>query len=227
MGMHDPVNFDSVLLDGLLADWLQGLQAQAVEAVAVLAPDALAVPDAPVRRMVAAVHPARLLPAAQALADSSDFGEAWTRSASPLVAWQDIAAEATAETARWRRLWLAAGLRSAVRVEFPLPAGRAFECFLFTPRALHDRGEAALIAWSAFNVWPLVRQAIAQARSPLSARETECLQLAFGGLTAADTARRLACSERTVAYHLANAMRKLGVDSKIAAVQRACWLGAI
>jgi LuxR family quorum-sensing system transcriptional regulator SolR len=30
-----------------------------------------------------------------------------------------------------------------------------------------------------------------------------------------------------VNYHLANAMAKLGVDNKLAAVQRACWLGAL
>ena len=44
---------------------------------------------------------------------------------------------------------------------------------------------------------------------------------------AAETALALACSERTVTYHLANAMRKLQVESKVAAIQRACWIGAI
>jgi LuxR family quorum-sensing system transcriptional regulator SolR len=37
----------------------------------------------------------------------------------------------------------------------------------------------------------------------------------------------MACSERTVNYHLANAMAKLKVDNKLAAVQRACWIGAL
>jgi ATP/maltotriose-dependent transcriptional regulator MalT len=31
----------------------------------------------------------------------------------------------------------------------------------------------------------------------------------------------------TVNYHLANAMGKLKVDNKMAAIQRACWIGAI
>ena len=37
----------------------------------------------------------------------------------------------------------------------------------------------------------------------------------------------LQCTERTVNYHLANAMAKLKVDNKMAAIQRACWMGAI
>ena len=44
---------------------------------------------------------------------------------------------------------------------------------------------------------------------------------------ARQSAEQLACSERTVNYHLANAMAKLKVDNKLAAVQRACWIGAL
>ena len=51
--------------------------------------------------------------------------------------------------------------------------------------------------------------------------------LAFQGLTARESSQRLHCTERTVNYHLANAMGKLKVDNKMAAIQRACWLGAI
>jgi LuxR family quorum-sensing system transcriptional regulator SolR len=72
-----------------------------------------------------------------------------------------------------------------------------------------------------------VKRSIAQARSTLSPRERECLVLAFQGLTARESAQRLTCTERTVNYHLANAMSKLKVDNKMAAIQRACWLGAI
>ena len=61
----------------------------------------------------------------------------------------------------------------------------------------------------------------------LSPRERECLVLAFQGLTARQSAERLQCTERTVNYHIANAMNKLKVDNKMAAIQRACWLGAI
>ena len=114
-----------------------------------------------------------------------------------------------------------------VRVEFTLPAGRAFECFMFSPRELTDRTDAALLAWSALNIWPLVKRSIATARSTLSPRERECLELAFQGRTARETGLLLQCSERTVNYHLANAMGKLKVDNKMAAIQRACWLGAL
>ena len=222
--MNQPVNFDSVQLDGMLNDWVAGLRNWAVEAVVVLGPDPFgARPD----RLVAAVHPPRLLEAAVALAQSTDFGAPWRDSDAPLVAWQDIAPSAMENANRWRRQWLAHGFQSVVRVEFPLPNGRAFECFMFTPRALHDRAEAAALAWSALNIWPLLKRAIAAARSPLSQRECQCLELAFEGRTAAETALALACSERTVTYHLANAMRKLQVESKVAAIQRACWIGAI
>jgi DNA-binding CsgD family transcriptional regulator len=70
-----------------------------------------------------------------------------------------------------------------------------------------------------------VKRSIAQARSTLSPRERECLVLAFEGLTARESSQRLSCTERTVNYHLANAMGKLKVDNKMAAIQRACWIG--
>jgi DNA-binding CsgD family transcriptional regulator len=72
-----------------------------------------------------------------------------------------------------------------------------------------------------------VKRSIAQARCTLSPRERECLELAFQGLTAKESAAHLRCAERTVNYHLANAMGKLRVDNKMAAIQRACWLGAL
>ncbi|MFM7331585.1 MAG: helix-turn-helix transcriptional regulator [Brachymonas sp.] len=61
----------------------------------------------------------------------------------------------------------------------------------------------------------------------MSAREKECLGLAFDGLTAVETSKRLECSERTVNYYLSNAMRKLGVDNKLQAVERAVWYGVL
>lgn len=220
-----PVNFDSVGVDAILADWVRALQDQGVEAVLVLGPNPMGGHDA---REVLAVHPPRLLGPAQALADSPDFGASWRDSDAPLVAWQDISKSAYAEQAgRWRRLWLAHGYQTVVRVAFSLPAGRAFECFMFSPRAFADRSEAAALAWSAFNIWPMLRRAIAEQRVTLSPREHESLNLAFEGLTARETALRMDCSERTVNYHLANAMAKLKTDNKLSAVQRACWLGLI
>jgi LuxR family quorum-sensing system transcriptional regulator SolR len=219
-----PVNFDSVGLDGILADWVCALRDQGVEAVLVLGPNPLGGRD---EREVLAIHPPRLLGPAEALAESRDFGAGWRDSDAPLVAWQDISKSSFEQSSRWRRLWLAHGYQTLVRVAFSLPAGRAFACFMFSPRAFADRSEAAVLAWSAFNVWPMLRRTIAEQRVGLSPRELESLNLAFEGLTARETALRMDCSERTVNYHLANAMAKLQTDNKLAAVQRACWIGLI
>lgn len=220
-----PVNFDSVGVDAILADWVRALHDSGVEAVVVLGPNPTGGQD---ERDVLAVHPPKLLGAAEALAESRDFGASWRDSDAPLVAWQDIAKSAYAEgTGRWRRLWLAHGHQTLVRVAFSLPAGRAFECFMFSPRAFSNRSEAATLAWSAFNIWPMLRRAIAEQRVTLSPREYESLNHAFEGLTAKESALRMDCSERTVNYHLSNAMSKLKTDNKLSAVQRACWLGLI
>ena len=224
MALGVPVNFDSVSLDGILSDWIGALREFSVEAVVILGPDPFGTSE---DRHVVAVHPPVRVDAARALAQSRDFGAPWRDSDAPLVAWQSIAKSDHLGSTRWRQLWLAHGYQTVVRVEFSLPAGRAFECFMFSPRELTDRTEAASLAWSALNIWPLVRRAIAQARSTLSPRERECLVLAFQGLTARESSLRLSCTERTVNYHLANAMGKLKVDNKMAAIQRACWIGAI
>ncbi len=222
--MQLPVNFDSVSLDGILSDWVCALREFSVEAVAVLGPDPFGGAE---DRQVVAVHPPVVADAAQALAESRDFGAPWRDSDAPLVAWQYISKTDHLSSSRWRMLWLAHGYQTVVRVEFSLPAGRAFECFMFSPRELTDRAEAASLVWSALNIWPLVKRCIAHARSTLSPRERECLVLAFEGMTARESAQRLHCSDRTINYHLANAMSKLKVDNKMAAIQRACWLGAI
>jgi LuxR family quorum-sensing system transcriptional regulator SolR len=219
-----PVNFDSLDVDALIADWVGALRDQGVESVVVLGPNPLGGRD---DREVLAVHPPRLLGAAQALAESCDFGASWRDSDAPLVVWQDISKAAFEQASRWRRLWLAHGQQTLVRVAFSLPAGRAFECFMFSPRMFADRAEAAALAWSAYNIWPLLRRAIAEQRVSLSPREQQSLNFAFEGLTARESAARMDCSERTVNYHLANAMAKLQTDNKLSAVQRACWVGLI
>jgi len=226
--MRPPVNFDSIAIDSMLSDWISALREFSVEAVVVVGPDPFGQRS---DRLVTAVHPPRFLDAALALAQSSDFGAPWCEPDAPLVAWQHIAKSNQAGNLdagnRWRLLWMAHGFQTAVRVEFALPSGRAFECFLFSPREFHDRAEAAALVWSALNIWPRFKRAMAAASSPLSPRERECLELAFEGLTAKQSAERLGCADRTVTYHLSNAMAKLKVDNKMAAIQRACWIGVI
>lgn len=222
--MTQPANFDSVMLDGLLADWMAALRSEAVEAMIVLGPD---VPSAAWQRSVCVVHPPRLQTMAQALAESEEFGREWVESDSPLAIWQDISRGRYADLSRWRLLALSHGLQSMVRVAFMLPRGKAFECFLMTPRAMHDKAEATALVWSIMNMWPRIKRSMAEVICPLSPREKECLALAFDGLTANETSQQLVCSERTVNYYLSNAMRKLNVDNKLAAVERAVWYGVI
>jgi len=221
---HQPANFDSSVLDALLADWMGALQSESVEALIVLGPD---VASSGERRCVRAVHPPRLHAMAQALADSDEFGSEWIESESPLVLWQDISRGSYAQMGRWRVLALSHGLQSMVRVAFLMPRGKAMECYLMTPRALHEKAEAMALVWSILNIWPRVRRSIGEVICPLSVREKECLGLAFDGLTAQETSQRLECSERTVNYYLSNAMRKLGVDNKLQAVERAVWFGVL
>ncbi len=219
-----PVRSDSAELMDLLADWLCALSEFSVEAVVILGPDPFGRME---DRQVVASAPPSLAEAAHTLAQSSDFGARWRNADAPLVAWQHIAKSDPHQRQPWRTQWLAQGFQTVVRVAFPLPAERAFECFMFSPRVLHDRTEASALVWSALNIWPSVRRALARLHSPLTPREVECLSLAFEGLTARTTAARLACSERTVNYHLGNAMAKLRADNKMAAIQRACWIGAL
>ena len=222
--LRQPANFDSLKVDGVIIDWLFALKEFSVDALMVLGPDPFGARE---DRLVLALHPPRLLEAAQALAASSDFGMLWRDDDAPLVAWQDISRSTLDNRGRWRRLWLAHGFQSVVRIGFPVTVGRAFEVYMFSPRHWHDRTEAALLTWSSLNIWPMLKRVIADARSPLSPRELECLKLAFQGLTARETGEMLLCSERTVNFHLANAMGKFKVDSKLAAIQRACWFGLI
>ncbi|MES2972544.1 MAG: helix-turn-helix domain-containing protein [Pseudomonadota bacterium] len=222
--MQLPVNFDSVSLESMLGDWLLALREHSVEAVVVLGPDPFGTRE---ERLAVAVHPPEIADAAAALAESREFGAPWRDSDAPLVAWQHIAKADHVASNRWRVLALAHGFQTVIRVEFTLPAGRAFECFLFSPRELNNRTEAASLVWSALNIWPLIKRAIANARCPLSPRERECLMLAFEGKTARQSGKLLGCTDRTINFHIANATAKLRVENKMAAIQRAIWFGAI
>lgn len=59
----------------------------------------------------------------------------------------------------------------------------------------------------------------------LTPRETECLKWTAQGKSSWEISTILAIAERTVNFHLANAMRKLGVYNKAHAVARAFFLG--
>jgi DNA-binding CsgD family transcriptional regulator len=71
------------------------------------------------------------------------------------------------------------------------------------------------------------RQRHADKQPGLSERERECLSLAALGNTMREIADVLPITERTVAFHLANARRKLGVASLRHAVTRAASMGLV
>jgi len=62
---------------------------------------------------------------------------------------------------------------------------------------------------------------------PLTAREREVLGWAANGKTAAETALILAISERTVEFHIANAIARLGAANKVQAVALAVAEGLV
>ena len=61
----------------------------------------------------------------------------------------------------------------------------------------------------------------------LTRREAECLRWAAQGLTDFGTAERMGVAANTVRNHMQNAMRKLGVTTRLAAYYRAMSLGAL
>ncbi len=65
------------------------------------------------------------------------------------------------------------------------------------------------------------------ATAPLSPRERECLLWTARGKSAWEIGAILSISERTVVFHLSNAMHKLGVHNKIYGVVKAIMAGLI
>ena len=68
---------------------------------------------------------------------------------------------------------------------------------------------------------PRAGAAVFQARTSLSSQELRVLMLAAEGCTNREIGSRLFLSRHTVKEYLSNAMRKLGVDSRVAAVVEA------
>jgi LuxR family transcriptional regulator, quorum-sensing system regulator SolR len=220
----DPANFENIAVDSAINDWLVALRDHAVRGLLVLGPEPL---GAPGERRILAVHPPHLLDAAKALADSTDFAYEWSKTHSPHMVWRAISDAENTDHGHWSRLWWAKGFRSFVRVGFSLPGHRAFECYAFSLRTWSSHEEPASAAWHTSTIWPALRKSLIEAYSPLSPREAESLRLAFDGMTARAAAEVMGCSERTVNFHITNATNKLKVDSKLAAVQQAIFLGCI
>lgn len=207
----------------ILSDWFESLEEYSVKAVLVLGPDRRS-PDN--TREVVAAYPEAVLAPATLLARSPSYGAAWRENSASLVAWKNLSV-ASSDDEFWVSEWLARGAKALVRVELPLPFNRAFESYTFTGRVLVDRKEAAAIAWSALNVWPVLREKFNADRFEISAREREILMLLAAGMTAKEVAVVVNCTERTVTFHLTNLKEKLGAENKASVIQRACSLGVI
>lgn len=217
-----PINFESIALDALLGDWLVALREHEVHAIAVLGPNAW---GAEQDRVLLVVHPPRLQDLLQLFIKVAQIGAPYKKPEAPLFEFVSLGAQDPRP--EWQQRFIGVNLRSLVRVEFSLPGRRAFECLLFSRRESLSTQALADINMRVMSLWPKMRKTIVTAMPLLTPRERECLLWAFEGKTARDTAQIIECSERTVIFHLANAMRKLNVENKVAAVQRACWIGLI
>ena len=223
--MNEPANFSNETLDGLMADWLASLALQSVRSIMVLGPGR----SPKEKKEILVLHPPKVLPAAQCLRDMDATGDLPNSNPSPLVNWFVLAGDESAgvRAPEWAPYWRSFGYRGAMRIAFEIVACRFFECYLFCDQGRLSRDMQAALVWSTLSTWPKIRYLACSARSPLSVREAQCLRLAFEGLTAHETAEVLGCGDRTVNFHLSNAMAKLDAHNKLEAIQKACWLGVL
>ncbi|QJE01022.1 hypothetical protein HH212_14105 [Massilia forsythiae] len=94
------------------------------------------------------------------------------------------------------------------------------------------RAKAPQVAWLAQAAHAALERVLAarpdgQASIRLTGREVEVLRWAADGKTAAEAAGILRISERTVLFHIDNALRKLGAVNKTAGVLKAAMLRLI
>lgn len=207
----------------VLQDFVGDHDQASVQAVAIIGPNPFTVEYS---RRVIAVHPDICDAAAVSLAESNDFGECWGKERGSFVVYKTLRRSAGGEP-DWQSQWMDQGCNTAVRVAFPVPGGRHLEMYLFLARVLEHRAEAAEIAWLGMNLWPEIKAWMEDTVLGLTPREKQALVLAFQGKTVEESSKVMDLTPRTVTYHLSLAMEKLGVDRKLEAIQRACWLGII
>jgi LuxR family quorum-sensing system transcriptional regulator SolR len=207
-----------------VGEWLESVSELGVTSIAVLGP---ASSGGRGTRHMYAVRPHTLAGPATKLCDSSAFGIDWRASNSPLVGWSNLTDLDEEERSAWGSSFVEIGLVGLVRVEIPLPLGRAFECFLFSPKAIDGRSHAADISYAVLSSWPSIKEDFASDLLGITAREREGLIAAAEGLSAQQAALRMGCTTRTVQFHWTNAMRKLSAENKVSAVLRASFLGLI
>ncbi len=203
-----------------MMDWIESVSDLGVKALFILGPD---YKGTAADREVFAVYPGSLRTEAEQFARGDSYGADWRSSNSPLSGFSNLRSSKNA----WESKFLESGFLSVVRVEFPLTLNRSFECFILCDREMSGRSDAALIVYAMLGAWPLIKVSIGKGRLGVTDRELESLLLAAEGLTALQAADRMGCTERTITFHWSNAVKKLGADTKMAAIQRAVWLGLI
>lgn len=222
--MNEPANFNNEALDGLMADWLMTLSPQSVRAILVLGPGS----GKHQKKEILVLFPPKVMPGAQAMLDAEPANNPTLPSTRPLAEWIPLTENADGTPAPpWAPFWKSYGLHGVMRIAFEIVGARFFECYLFCDQGRLTRDMQAAMVWHTLSIWPRIRPLACGARSPLSARQVQCLRLAFEGLTAHETAEVLGCGDRTVNFHLSIAMAKLGTHNKLEAIQKACWLGVL
>ncbi len=124
----------------------------------------------------------------------------------------------------WASELLLQGYRSAVQTQFGLVGGKSCQLWVLSTGVMSDP-TGAMIVWSAHCQWPGLRATMFRRRSSLTPREIDALRALANGCTQAEIAVSLGCADRTVRFHLENAMAKLGANNSNAAIQRALLLG--
>jgi len=92
---------------------------------------------------------------------------------------------------------------------------------------LENLGEIMLLAATLHDAVLGPRFARRRRRRPLTGRESACLGFAAHGLTSADIGGKLGITERTVNFHVGNAIRKLGALNRPEAIAKGIARGLV
>jgi DNA-binding CsgD family transcriptional regulator len=146
------------------------------------------------------------------------------RPARPVVKLSDFLTGARLQRNPWYRdVMRAADMEHELKMWLPSPAGRVRGFFFVRGRRARDFDERdrALLELLLPHFAQIRGRWEARRRPPsLTRREVEILGLVAEGLTNAEIARRLWVVQSTVAKHLEQAYRKLGVGNRTAAIAR-------
>ena len=162
----------------------------------------------------------------------------WTALGRPSFTWREVQAENRRigeVPAQEAALWADAAendMRDGMVVRTMAPGGQLLSTRMMTGEARIRSADRALfetlgIVFSTLRHRFYEQELDAPLNPVLTRREAECLRWAAQGLHDYGIAERMGISANTVRNHMQNAMRKLGVTSRLAAYYRALSLGAL